>query len=87
MEKRRFHEECVNHVYQRTLSGFNIFYDVEDYLAQTEEQIANGGEAHALAQDLQNKVNAAAKDTWERFEKKLAEHLEKFYQTHPYEKK
>lgn len=32
MEKRRFHEESVNHVYQRTLSGFNIFYDVEDYL-------------------------------------------------------
>lgn len=32
MEKRRFHEKCVNHVYQRTLSGFNIFYDVEDYL-------------------------------------------------------
>lgn len=32
MEKRKFQGEAVNHVYQRTLSGFNIFYDVEDYL-------------------------------------------------------
>lgn len=32
MEKRKFQREAVNHVYQRTLSGFNIFYDVEDYL-------------------------------------------------------
>jgi hypothetical protein len=65
----------------------NFWDDVEDYLSQTEEQIANGGDAHALAQDLQNKVNAAAKDTWERFEKKLEKNLETFYQTHPYEKK
>ena len=65
----------------------NFWDDVEDYLAQTEEQIENGGDAHALAQDLQNKVNAAAKDTWERFEAKLEKNLEKFYETHPYEKK
>lgn len=65
----------------------NFWDDVEDYLSQTEEQIANGGDAHALAQDLQNKVNAAAKDTWERFETKLKKNLEKFYETHPYEKK
>lgn len=32
MEKRKFQREAVNHVYQRTLSGFNIFYDLEDYL-------------------------------------------------------
>lgn len=32
MEKRKFLGEAVNHVYQRTLSGFNIFYDLEDYL-------------------------------------------------------
>ena len=65
----------------------NFWDDVEDYLAQTQEQIANGGDAHALAQDLQNKVNAAAKDTWERFEAKLEKNLEKFYESHPYEKK
>ena len=60
---------------------------MDDYLSQTEEQIKNGGDAYALAQDLQNKVNAAAKDTWERFEKKLEKNLEEFYKTHPYEKK
>ena len=65
----------------------NFWDDVEDYLSQTEEQIANGGDAHALAQDLQNKVNAAAKDTWARFEEKLEKNLEKFYESHPYEKK
>ncbi|MBR5300572.1 MAG: transposase, partial [Bacteroidales bacterium] len=32
MEKRKFKEGEANHVYQRTKSGFNIFYDVEDYL-------------------------------------------------------
>ncbi len=32
MKRRRFVSEGVNHVYQRTLNGFNIFYDVEDYL-------------------------------------------------------
>ena len=65
----------------------NFWDDVEDYLSQTEEQIANGGDAHALAQDLQNKVNAAAQDTWARFEEKLEKHLEEFYKTHPYEQK
>lgn len=64
----------------------NFWDDVEDYLAQTEEQIANGGDAHALAQDLQNKVNAAAQDTWVRFEEKLEKNLAAFYETHPYEK-
>ena len=64
----------------------NFWDDVEDYLAQTEEQIANGGDAHALAQDLQNKVNAAAQDTWGRFEEKLEKNLAAFYETHPYEK-
>lgn len=64
----------------------NFWDDVEDYLSQTEEQIANGGDAHALAQDLQNKVNAAAKDTWERFEEKLEKNLAAFYESHPYEK-
>jgi REP element-mobilizing transposase RayT len=32
MEKRKFKEGEANHVYQRTVSGFNIFYDVEDYI-------------------------------------------------------
>ena len=32
MEKRKFAEGEANHVYQRTISGFNIFYDPEDYL-------------------------------------------------------
>ena len=65
----------------------NFWNDVNDYLDQTKEQIKNGGDAHALAQDLQNKVNAAAIDTWETFEKKLESNLEKFYESHPYEKK
>ncbi len=30
--RRKFVNNEVNHVYQRTLSGFNIFYEVEDYL-------------------------------------------------------
>lgn len=29
---RKFLNEEVNHTYQRTVSGFNIFYEVEDYL-------------------------------------------------------
>lgn len=29
---RRFTNGELNHVYQRTISGFNIFYDIEDYL-------------------------------------------------------
>ena len=29
---RKFINNVVNHVYQRTRSGFNIFYEVEDYL-------------------------------------------------------
>ena len=32
MEKRRFLRGEYNHVYQRTVSGNNIFYDTEDYL-------------------------------------------------------
>ena len=29
---KRFVNNVINHVYQRTRSGFNIFYEVEDYL-------------------------------------------------------
>jgi REP element-mobilizing transposase RayT len=29
---RKFVNEEVNHTYQRTVSGFNVFYEVEDYL-------------------------------------------------------
>lgn len=64
----------------------NFWNDVDEYLSQTEEQIENGSDAYALAQDLQNKVNAATKDTWATFETKLANHLEAFYESHPYEK-
>ena len=32
MKRRKFHSGEVNHVYQRTLHGNNIFYDIEDYL-------------------------------------------------------
>ena len=32
MEKRKFKKGEANHVYQRTISGFNIFYDLEDYI-------------------------------------------------------
>lgn len=32
MEKRKFKEGEACHVYQRTISGVNIFYDVQDYL-------------------------------------------------------
>lgn len=32
MEKRKFVSGEVNHVYQRGISGFNIFYEIEDYL-------------------------------------------------------
>ena len=32
MKKRRFIKEDVHHIYQRTESGFNIFYEIEDYL-------------------------------------------------------
>lgn len=32
MKKRRFVPEMCMHIYQRTISGFNIFYDHEDYL-------------------------------------------------------
>lgn len=31
-KKRKFVSQEVNHTYQRTISGFNIFYEVEDYL-------------------------------------------------------
>lgn len=65
----------------------NFWRDVDEYLEQTEEQIKNGSDAHALAQDLQNKVNAAAKDTWQTFESKLEQHLEEFYESHSYENK
>jgi ABC-type glycerol-3-phosphate transport system substrate-binding protein len=65
----------------------NFWSDVDEYLKQTEEQIKNGSDAYALAQDLQNKVNAAATETWKTFETKLTNHLEKFYESHPYENK
>jgi len=65
----------------------NFWNDVDEYLSQTEEQIKNGSDAHALAQDLQNKVNAAATSTWETFETKVNTHLEEFYESHPYESK
>lgn len=32
MRRRKFVNGEVNHTYQRTVSGFNIFYEVEDYL-------------------------------------------------------
>ena len=32
MKKRRFVQGEANHIYQRTVSGFNIFYEIEDYL-------------------------------------------------------
>lgn len=31
-KKRKFVSQEVNHTYQRTISGFNIFYEAEDYL-------------------------------------------------------
>lgn len=31
-KKRQFVSQEVNHTYQRTISGFNIFYEAEDYL-------------------------------------------------------
>lgn len=64
----------------------NFWSDVDEYLSQTEEQIKKGSDPYALAQDLQNKVNAAATDTWATFETKLVNHLEKFYESHPNEK-
>lgn len=30
--RRRFFNGELNHIYQRTISGFNIFYDIEDYI-------------------------------------------------------
>ena len=32
MMKRKFLKGEINHTYQRTISGANIFYEVEDYL-------------------------------------------------------
>ena len=32
MKKRKFVEGELIHTYQRTISGFNIFYELEDYL-------------------------------------------------------
>ena len=32
MKERRFKKGIVNHVYQRTIGRFNIFYDLADYL-------------------------------------------------------
>ena len=32
VRKRRFLEDEVHHIYQRTINRFNIFYDLEDYL-------------------------------------------------------
>ena len=32
MKKRKFVKGELNHTYQRTISGFNIFYELEDYL-------------------------------------------------------
>lgn len=32
MKKRRFSNEGVMHVYQRTIEGFNLFYSMEDFL-------------------------------------------------------
>lgn len=32
MKKRKFIAGVFNHTYQRTVSGFNIFYDMEDYV-------------------------------------------------------
>ena len=29
---RRFYNNELNHIYQRQINGFNIFYDIEDYL-------------------------------------------------------
>ena len=31
-KKRRFYHDSPQHIYQRTIGGVNIFYDVEDYL-------------------------------------------------------
>ena len=30
--RRRFTEGAAHHIYQRTVGGFNLFYDIEDYL-------------------------------------------------------
>ena len=32
IRRRRFYPDEVNHVYQRTRNGYNIFYDLQDYL-------------------------------------------------------
>ena len=32
VRRRRFLEDEVHHIYQRTINRFNIFYDLEDYL-------------------------------------------------------
>lgn len=33
MKRRRFNADGIMHIYQRTISGFNLFYSVEDFLA------------------------------------------------------
>ena len=30
--KRKFNEDGIMHIYQRTISGFNIFYCIEDFI-------------------------------------------------------
>ena len=30
--RRKFSADGVMHIYQRTISGFNLFYSVEDFL-------------------------------------------------------
>ena len=32
MKARRYKEGACNHIYQRTIDRFNIFYDIADYL-------------------------------------------------------
>lgn len=64
----------------------NFWNDVIYYKEQVDAKLEAGGDANALAQDFQNKVNNVSKETWKSFEKKLDKFLNSFYESHPYEK-
>ena len=72
--RRRFYDEAPVHVYQRTIGGFNIFYDLEDYLVfytvfatSSRKHNVRILEQSIMIDHIHNLIEAASLDELSRF--------------------
>ena len=64
----------------------DFWQNVDQYRTQATEKVNSGTDPSSLVNDMQSKINSAMKTTQDYLDKKVAENLKKFYETHPNEK-